>query len=115
MKHFRRFTLIALFIPWNAKRIPLGLPTLLLVLCFLVNCIGDGWYDDGSMYLCPECKDHPYFQLGDICERCGAGTNVNPLKYCYDCAIELNSCQCCCQNCEVERGGFLLKCHRVKL
>ena len=72
MKHFRRIVLIALF------------PTLLIVLCFLVNCTSEPWVDDGNRYLCPECKDSPFLQLGDICERCGAGTDVNPLKYCYD-------------------------------
>ena len=87
MKHFRRIVLIALF------------PTLLIVLCFLVNCTSEPWVDDGNRYLCPECKDSPFLQLGDICERCGAGTDVNPLKYCYDCAKELN----CCQRCGIER------------
>ncbi|MGB7055952.1 MAG: hypothetical protein WBE28_11600 [bacterium] len=83
----------------------------LAALCLLVSCahICDGWYDDGQSYLCPECANHFYFQLGDICERCGGGTNVNPLKYCYDCAKELNCCQCWCPNCEGYRWVILKK------
>lgn len=76
--------------------------TALVILLMTSSCITrlfDGWHDDGQMYLCAECADHPYFQLGDICERCGAGTNVNPLKYCYDCAKEFDCCQCWCQRC----------------
>jgi len=99
MKHFRRFTLIALFIPWNAKRIPLGLPTLLLVLCFLVNCTGEPWLDNGANYLCPECKYLPVWYMLGECERCGAEISTISYKYCYDCAKELN----CCQMCGIER------------
>ena len=87
MKHFRRFTLIAL------------LPTLLLVLCFLVNCTGEPWVDDGNRYLCPECKYKPVLHALGSCERCGAEISTISYKYCCDCAKELN----CCQRCGIER------------
>jgi hypothetical protein len=103
MKHFRRIIYPACprsdSVRGGMFTTLLGLPILLLILCFLVNCTGEQWVDNGVNYLCPECKDSPFFQLGDICERCGAGTDVNPLKYCYDCATELN----CCQRCGIER------------
>jgi hypothetical protein len=83
MKHFRRRTLIAL------------LPTLLLILCFLVNCAGEPWLDDGTNYLCPECKHSHTLPALSSCERCGATIGTISYKYCYDCAKELNCCQCC--------------------
>lgn len=83
MKHFRRVTLIAL------------LPTLLLVLCFLINCTGEPWLDNGANYLCPECQDKPFLHAIGECERCGDMTVSISLKYCYDCAKELNRCQMC--------------------
>ena len=99
MKHFRRIMLIALFIPWNAKRIPLGLPALLIILCFFVNCAGEPWLDNGANYLCPECKDKLVLYMDGECERCDATTGTISYKYCYDCAKELN----CCQMCGIER------------
>ena len=98
MKHFRPRTLIALF------------PALLIVLCFLVNCIGEQWFDDGEKYLCPECKYRQFYDYGFICERCGASIPYSPVIYCYDCAKELN----CCQRCGIERWWCLLKCQNVK-
>ena len=77
----------------------LGLLTLLLVLCFLVNCIGEQWFDDGEKYLCPECKYRQFYDYGFICERCGASIPYSPVIYCYDCAKELN----CCQRCGIEK------------
>ena len=87
MKYFRRITLCAL------------LPALLIVLCFLVNCTGEPWVDDGNRYLCPECKHRLVLWEIGSCERCGATTGTIANKYCYDCAKELN----CCQRCGVER------------
>jgi hypothetical protein len=76
----------------NHRALYIILLSLLFIGC---SVFSDGWFDDGSMYVCPECAQHPYLQLGDICERCGGGTTVNPLIYCYSCARELNCCQCC--------------------
>lgn len=87
MRRFRRITLIAL------------IPTLLLVLCFLVNCIGEGWLDDGSNYLCSECRELGALCALGSCERCGTEVSTISYKYCYDCTKELN----CCQRCGVER------------
>ena len=77
----------------------LGLPTLLLILCFLVNCTGEPWLDNGANYLCPECKYKLVLFMDGECERCGATTGTISYKYCYDCAKELN----CCQMCGIER------------
>ena len=87
MKHFRRFTLCAL------------LPMLLIVLCFLVNCTGEPWLDNGVNYLCPECKNGPAVHVYGPCGRCDTATITISFKYCYDCAKELN----CCQRCGIER------------
>ena len=70
---------------------------ILLIALLLTTCsiIKDGWMDDGGVYLCEECSKHHFYQLGDTCERCGGSIPVNPMKYCYPCAEELNDCMCC--------------------
>ncbi|NOR17738.1 hypothetical protein GQ543_08540 [candidate division WOR-3 bacterium] len=75
MKYFFRFTFIVLFF-----------------MLFFVNCTRDGWYDDGSKYLCSDCKDTYASELAP-CIHCGI--NYTPYVYCYDCAKELNYCQLC--------------------
>jgi hypothetical protein len=78
MRHFRRGTLIALLF------------TLLLVLCFLVNCTGEPWLDNGAVYLCSECKGKYVLDTVGECQRCEGLTSSSSYKYCYDCAKELN-------------------------
>ncbi len=103
MKHFRRIVYPACprsdSVRGGMFTTLLGLSTLLLILCFLINCTGEPWVDDGNRYLCPECKDRLVLCAIGSCERCGAQTSTVSYKYCYDCAKELN----CCQMCGIER------------
>jgi hypothetical protein len=103
MKHFRRIIYPACprsdSVRGGMFTTLLGLPALLIILCFLVNCIGEQWVDDGKRYLCPECKNLRALCVLGSCERCGTAISTISYKYCYDCAKELN----CCQRCGIER------------
>ncbi|MBA7606496.1 hypothetical protein ES703_13645 [subsurface metagenome] len=66
---------------------------IVLVLIYLSCQKGnDGWYDDGSKYLCNECKDIYVSELVP-CEYCNK--NPTPYRLCYECAKKLNQCQFC--------------------
>ena len=70
-----------------------------IILLLLVSCsrqkVNDGWYDDGSKYLCNECKDVYASELVP-CEYCNK--NDTPYRLCYECAKILNQCQNCRKN-----------------
>ena len=71
---------------------------LLITLYFLTNCTSIGWLDDGSRFLCPECKDKYVLLAIGTCEKCEGSTSSVSYKYCYDCAKEMNKCQMCRRN-----------------
>ncbi len=69
---------------------------IVLVLIYLSCQKGnDGWYDDGSKYLCNECKDIYVSELVP-CEYCNK--NPTPYRLCYECSKILNQCQNCRKN-----------------
>ena len=73
------------------------LPLLLLIITsyLLVSCSSDSWIDTGSDYLCPECNETPINDALGVCEKCGCEIHSSDLKYCYDCAKEIERCQLC--------------------
>jgi hypothetical protein len=75
---------------------------LLIALCavgILVNCVyktfDDNWLDNGSSYLCSDCRKLGFICMIGECSRCGDMTASAAFKYCYDCAKELDCCQHC--------------------
>lgn len=70
---------------------------IVLVLLVFSSCQkgNDGWYDDGTKYLCSECKDIYASELIP-CEYCNK--NPTPYRLCYECSKILNQCQNCRKN-----------------
>jgi RecJ-like exonuclease len=70
---------------------------IIVMLLLFLNCnkIDGEWFDNGLNYLCPECRDKGFLTTIGTCQRCGGMTSSISFKYCYDCAKELNRCQCC--------------------
>jgi hypothetical protein len=53
------------------------------------------WLDNGTSYLCPECKYKGVYYMAGECELCHCETGTVSYKYCYDCAKALDCCQMC--------------------
>ena len=60
-----------------------------------IACQKDPWLDDQGFYLCPDCQDKAYVYLAGTCERCGETIASASLRFCYDCAKEIDMCQRC--------------------
>ena len=75
---------------------------LLFALCSLLLFVAcrsgehtDEWLNNGSVYLCPNCRGGYYVDEVGECENCNGMTSSCAFKYCYDCAREMNVCQYC--------------------
>ena len=79
--------------------IPILILLLLIITSYLfVSCLSKGWYDDGISYCCPDCQNIGLNEAIGICEKCGCEIHSSDLKYCYDCAKEMERCQRCGKN-----------------